>query len=102
MVRLIPGSAVTEEHGVIVPEYSSEPVAVAIDPDDFFFRQSGKAIVRNSGHCPECGDTIVSNFTHDYSSCSCGQAAVDGGNLYLRRTGRVIDSSLVFSAKDGI
>lgn len=42
-------------------------------------------IIKNCIKCKNCGDVIVSEYRHDYVSCSCGRVAVDGGNDYLRR-----------------
>lgn len=96
MVRIVPGVRVNELHGLVIEDYSSEPVAVVIDPDDYAFASAGKAILRNSGICPDCGDHIVSSHRHDYRECSCGKSMVDGGPAYIRRTLDLIDTSLVF------
>ena len=45
-------------------------------------------IKRNAVRCKLCGDTIESKHRHDYVTCSCGNAAVDGGFDYLRRAYR--------------
>jgi hypothetical protein len=34
--------------------------------------------------CKHCGDTLYSNFRHDYKVCKCGKVSVDGGSDYLR------------------
>lgn len=100
MVRILPGIVPNPMAGVEVSGIEGI-VAVIIDPDDYGLRSSGSAIIRNSGYCIVCGDHIVSHYTHDYKSCSCGKSAVDGGNSYLRRTGHVLDTSLVFSSPEG-
>lgn len=73
------------------------PQLVAIDPDDYFLTITGKAILRNSAICGECGEHIVSHYTHDYKTCSCGASSVDGGPMYLKRLGRALDTSIVFT-----
>jgi len=100
MVRILPAVQVSEPHGLHIPEYSEGTVPVAIDPDDYLFRASGKAIVRNSGYCGHCGDHMVSYHRHDYRLCSCGRSAVDGGTSYLKRSGDVLETSLVFYSSD--
>jgi hypothetical protein len=37
--------------------------------------------------CRLCKDVIYSRAPHDYRSCSCGAAAVDGGLKYLKISG---------------
>ena len=46
-------------------------------------------IVQNAAICNGCGDTIISRHRHDFVQCSCGAIAVDGGQEYLRRVGRL-------------
>lgn len=41
-------------------------------------------ILVNAVKCLKCGDTIRSNHRHDYKTCSCGNAMVDGGSWYAR------------------
>lgn len=100
MVRIVSRSEISDPHGIYIPDYADHSVLVAIDPDDYIFRAHGKAIIRNSGSCPHCGDHIVSYHGHDYRSCSCGKSAVDGGTNYLRRSGDVIETSIVFYTSD--
>lgn len=61
------------------------PTGQIIDPDDYEFNRNGRAILRNSALCHDCGEEIVSTFRHDFVSCSCGKIAVDGGGSYPRR-----------------
>ena len=49
----------------------------------------------NQGHCGKCGELIVSRHRHDFVTCKCGAASVDGGNSYLRRCGSVKDCSVM-------
>lgn len=100
LVRIIPGIEVSELQSV---ELSSleDPVAVVIDPDDYYYLSTGKAIIRNSGICQACGDHIESRSRHDYKTCSCGKSSVDGGDAYLRSSGSVIDTSLIFFKPGG-
>lgn len=44
-------------------------------------------IVQNMAKCLRCGEIVVSEFRHDFVTCSCGSLSVDGGNAYLRRVG---------------
>jgi hypothetical protein len=37
--------------------------------------------------CLMCGDTIVSKYRHDFVSCFCGNAFVDGGQEKVARFG---------------
>lgn len=64
------------------------PTGQIIDPDDYEYNRSGKAILRNSAKCHGCNEEIVSAFRHDFVTCSCGNVSVDGGGSYLRRTTR--------------
>ncbi len=41
-------------------------------------------ILRNRAQCVYCDDILESTFRHDYRTCSCGKAMVDGGRAYLR------------------
>lgn len=45
-----------------------------------------RQIVRNRIKCLSCNDIITSYHGHDYTTCSCGKVAVDGGMNYLKRT----------------
>lgn len=42
-------------------------------------------IKRNAIKCNHCGEIIESTYRHDFKTCSCGRASVDGGHDYLRR-----------------
>lgn len=48
-------------------------------------------ITVNKIRCKKCGDIIESKSVHDFRSCKCGSAAVDGGHNYLRRVGNLED-----------
>lgn len=48
-------------------------------------------IVRNSIQCRQCNDTIESRNQHNYVTCSCGAVSVDGGTVYLKRSGERSD-----------
>ena len=52
------------------------------------YMPKNEKIILNRLRCLKCGDIIESKSVHDYVSCSCGACAVDGGNEYLRRTGK--------------
>jgi hypothetical protein len=45
----------------------------------------------NAVKCKRCGDYIRSKNRHDYRTCSCGACAVDGGSLYMKRSGNLED-----------
>lgn len=51
---------------------------------DAYYAQ-GRTLHLNKVKCPACGDYIVSMYTHDFRTCSCGKTSVDGGFEYLRR-----------------
>lgn len=42
--------------------------------------------------CLECNTVIESTYRHDYRTCPCGNAMIDGGNDYLRYGWTVPDS----------
>ena len=48
-------------------------------------------IIRNRIKCLKCGAVIESHSVHDFVECPCGACAVDGGKLYLRRSGERTD-----------
>lgn len=48
-------------------------------------------LVRNRAQCRKCNDTVESKHRHDMVWCKCGAIAVDGGQDYLRRTGKPSD-----------
>ena len=51
-----------------------------------------KQLIHNYVTCLECGETLVSRFTHDYNTCSCPQkTSVDGGFSYGRYGGLDLD-----------
>ena len=51
-----------------------------------------KQLIHNSVTCLECGETLISRFTHDYNTCSClQQTSVDGGFSYGRYGGKDLD-----------
>lgn len=43
----------------------------------------------NAVQCLKCDKVIVSTHRHDFKGCGCGQIAVDGGNEYTRRVGKL-------------
>lgn len=96
LVRIISELPVSSILGVDIDQIEG-PQLVTIDPDDFFLNETGKAIIRNSAICGECGEHIVSQTTYDYRTCSCGESSVDGGSIYLKRGGRALDISIVFT-----
>lgn len=56
-------------------------------------------IIRNAIKCLDCGGVIESRHRHDFKTCPCGAAFVDGGKDYLRwgfkRQDRIEDLSVV-------
>ena len=44
-----------------------------------------KKIILNRIRCDECKDIIISRHVHDYVTCKCGNASVDGGSSYCKR-----------------
>ncbi len=47
--------------------------------------ESDWKIIQNAQKCLKCGEIIVSRSVHDYQTCSCGTAMVDGGPEYFRQ-----------------
>ena len=41
----------------------------------------------NCARCLRCGDILLSEFRHDFQSCTCGAIYIDGGDDYVRRGG---------------
>jgi hypothetical protein len=48
-------------------------------------------IKENKVRCLKCNDVIESKSSYDRVTCSCGAVSVDGGKLYLKRTGKKED-----------
>ncbi len=48
-------------------------------------------ILQNQIRCKRCGDEPYSTYRHDFRFCKCGAVAVDGGMVYLKRTGNPED-----------
>ena len=44
-------------------------------------------IKENKIRCKKCGEIIESKNVHDYVTRKCSVCAVDGGHVYLRRSG---------------
>lgn len=44
-------------------------------------------IIENKIRCKKCGEIIEGKNVHDYVTCKCSACAVDGGHVYLRRSG---------------
>lgn len=42
-------------------------------------------VKKNCAKCLICGDVLVSDWVHDFRTCSCGNLSVDGGLEYIRR-----------------
>jgi len=66
------------------------------DYHDFSYRGSSKEhrnklnigdIYLNAVTCHKCTYFIRSRNRHDMVSCSCGNISVDGGSMYLKRSG---------------
>lgn len=45
-----------------------------------------KKLIKNVIKCNHCGDVIISEYTHDFKTCSCGTVSVDGGLSYAKRS----------------
>lgn len=65
---------------------NENPSGQIIDPDDYEFNRSGKAILRNSARCLSCDTEIQSSYRHDHQTCPCKNVSVDGGGSYLKRS----------------
>ena len=59
--------------------------------DDKKLQRTHPKIKSNKIRCKNCGDIIESRHCHDFVWCSCGQCAVDGGKLYLKRAFKTDD-----------
>jgi hypothetical protein len=42
--------------------------------------------------CLKCDDVIESKYRHDFVTCKCGNAFVDGGSDYTRYGGSSLDT----------
>ena len=59
-----------------------------------------RQIVYNAVKCNRCDETIVSYHRHDYKTCSCDNAMVDGGTDYTRYGGSDIEKIDVYADDD--
>lgn len=48
-------------------------------------------LCRNAVRCKLCGETIESRHVHDFKTCACKSASVDGGLSYIRIGGNSKD-----------
>ena len=44
-------------------------------------------LTRNAVLCLNCDEEIESKHRHDFVTCICGNVSVDGGLVYLKRSG---------------
>lgn len=61
-------------------------------------------ILRNSAICLVCEQEVVSEFTWDFRTCSCGNLSVDGGLEYTRRVFKAYGTwkeTTVYEVEDG-
>lgn len=58
-------------------------------------------MLRNSGFCAICKESIISRSRHDFVQCNCGGSFVDGGLTYQRCGGSLVDTS-VWADEDDI
>lgn len=71
------------------------------DPDDYNYGKSKTVIMRNSALCDICKTEVESHYRHDFAQCECGAISVDGGHVYLKRSGTdYIDTSVIFTHSD--
>lgn len=42
-------------------------------------------LIVNRAQCLRCGEILISKYTHDFVTCSCGSLSVYGGQDYLKR-----------------
>ena len=59
-----------------------------------------RQLVYNAVRCRDCDETIVSYHRHDYKTCSCGNAMVDGGTAYTRYGGKDIEKVDIYADDD--
>jgi hypothetical protein len=59
-----------------------------------------RQLVYNAVKCRDCDETIVSYYGHDYKTCSCGNAMVDGGTDYARYGGKNIEKIDIYADDD--
>ena len=44
----------------------------------------------SKAQCLDCQDIIESKYRHDFVRCSCGNSFLDGGDDYLRASGKLV------------
>jgi len=58
-------------------------------------------IVYNQVTCLECKEVLISEYRHDYKTCSCpNEAMIDGGHEYVRYGGKDLSKIEVFTVFD--
>ena len=59
-------------------------------------------LVRSIWQCPcDKVEKVESKYTHDFSTCSCGDFSVDGGLSYTRLVGHNLTRAIDFSVWEG-
>jgi hypothetical protein len=53
-------------------------------------------IFSNQAKCNLCGDIIRSKNMHHEQRCSCGESSVDGGSLYIKRSGGPVTHMTIY------
>jgi hypothetical protein len=56
---------------------------------------------KNRAKCLECGDVLESTSATEWSSCSCGDLKIRGGNIFLERDGNKFKELSVIEFPDG-
>lgn len=59
-----------------------------------------RQLVYNAVKCLNCEETIVSYHRHDYKTCSCDNAIVDGGTAYAHYGGSNIEKISIYDDDD--
>lgn len=63
-------------------------------------RYTDPQIVLNSASCPQCNETLISHYTHNFVTCHCdNRFSVDGGNSYLKRGGKCLRNTIDHSLR---
>jgi len=63
--------------------------------------RNGKLVI-NASKCMVCHDIVESKHRWDFTACSCGNLAVDGGKDYLKRSVKEFDKVLEMSVFESL
>lgn len=88
-IRLDEGPVLKTGNAEKHSEFESLTFRQNLTKRSFYMRWHKDGLYRYNGiKCAKCGDEITSNHIHDFKWCSCESVAIDGGDEYVKVTGK--------------